>query len=128
MRLAAVAALLGALSVGPASAADAPSLVGTWTGEGRGMTPGGVAGGPLKFVVTEQDGNAFRGEISYDNGGTTYTEAVVGAIAADGKAFFQAGDDGIVTGSIDSPPSISTCYVEMGDDAQVNCATLTKQP
>jgi len=127
-KLFAAAALLAAIASGPALAQDAPDITGTWTGTGKGMTPDGVVSGKQTLVVSEQDDNAFRVEISYDVDGTTYTETAVGAIAPDGKSFFYGGDDGIVAGTIQSDTTLDICYVEMGEDAQANCARLTKQP
>lgn len=127
-RLVPIAAMLAAIIAAPALAQEAPDLKGTWSGNGKGMTPGGVVTGKQTLVVTEQDENVFRAQISYDVDGTTYTEDAVGAIAPDGKAFFYGGNDGMVAGTIQSDTTLDICYIEIGDDAQANCARLTKQP
>jgi hypothetical protein len=126
IRLVPIAAMLAAIIAAPALAQEAPDLKGTWSGNGKGMTPDGVVTGKQTLVVTEQDENVFRAQISYDVDGTTYTEDAVGAIAPDGKAFFYGGNDGMVAGTIQSDTTLDICYIEIGDDAQANCARLTK--
>ena len=128
MKLLSAAAMLAVVISVPALAQDAPDITGTLSATGKGMTPDGVVSGKQTLVVSEQDENVFRAQISFDVDGTTYTEDAVGAIAPDGKAFFYGGNDGMVAGTIQSDTTLDICYIEIGDDAQANCARLTKQP
>jgi len=123
-----VAAALVLIAALPAIAQEVPALTGTWTGNSMAMTPGGGGEGPVTFVVTEQDGSAFRADVTYPEGDKAETESVVGLVAPDGKTFLYAGDVGHATGSIHSASSLDLCYIEIGDDAVVACTRLTKQP
>jgi hypothetical protein len=124
----AVAAVLASLAF-PAFAQDAPSLVGTWTGTGEGMAPGGVVSVPITFVVTEQEGRAFRVGVTYEHDGGSHSEPNYGVIAPDGQSVFLATPDAPIIAKLQSETSLDLCYVEDGeDDALAMCARLTKAP
>ncbi len=112
-------ALAAILLAAPAIAQDVPQLVGTWKSE-SGVT----------FVIAEQNGNQFKGEVTYPSrtADGNATDAVVGAIAPDGKTVLMADDDGHNFGTLQSATLLDLCYVEVGEAPLVACAQYTKQP
>lgn len=123
--------LVAALAVAvPASAQQAPSLVGTWKGpsDGVGMEMGYV-NADYGLVVEEQRGRSFKAKVVYPVRGGTKSEPVFGTLTPDLKTLYLSGDDGIHIGTIQPDGVIDLCYLEADDDdALALCARLTKQP
>lgn len=118
------AALLFAL---PAAAAEAPSLLGTWSGQAEGVgAQDGWKKGPVTFVIGEQRGHAFTGKASYPTAAGEATADIYGTVAMDGTTVFIADDDGAYAGTI-SGQTLKLCYVESGPDASTKCLEATLQ-
>jgi hypothetical protein len=119
-----VAALLIAA---PAVADEAPSLLGTWSGEAEGVgAQDGWKKGPVSFVIGEQRGRAFTGKATYPAGGGEETSEVYGTIAMDNRTVLIADDDGAYAGTV-AGDTLSLCYVESGPDASTKCLEATRQ-
>jgi len=111
----------------PAIAADAPSLLGTWSGEAEGVgAEDGWKKGPVTFVIGEQRGRAFTGKATYPTAGGEETAEVYGTVAMDDRTIFIADDDGAYAGTVNGD-TLRLCYVESGPDASTKCLEATRQ-
>lgn len=116
--------LLMAASV--SSAADAPSLTGTWKGPGQGVgKEAGWTNDEATLEITEQRGPAFIGQVIYDK---DRREDFFGMIAADGKTVRTVDGDGLYVGAFTAPDTLDLCYFEVGADAEANCWVLKRAP
>lgn len=115
------------LLTAPAVAEDAPSLLGTWTGEmdGTGAQDGRKVG-PVTLVIGEQQGRSFTGKVSYPQGNGEGTSTFYGSIAPDGHTLSIADEDGAAVGTVDGE-RMQLCYIESGADASSACVDLTRQ-
>ena len=113
----------------PVFAQDVPSMVGTWTGRGEGVgIKDGWSSGDVTFVITEQRGSAFKGHVLYPEPDGEGRNDFVGAVALDGRTITTADEDGVSTGFLVDPNTCELCYFEPGEDAEVSCVRLTRQP
>ncbi len=114
----------------PVFAQDAPSMIGTWTGTGEGVgIKDGWSSGEITFVITEQRGSAFKGhDVLNPEPDSESRNEFVGAIALDGRTITTADEDGVTTGFLVDPNTYEVCYSKAGEDAEVTCARLTRQP
>jgi hypothetical protein len=117
--------LLSAFAATGISAAEIPSLVGTWAGTGPGYNEeaGYVNGeefGTVTFNITEQNGRIFNGEMTYLVDGVDVVEGFAGAIGADEKTLyvteFVSGYD---FGTVISEDEIELIYVQDGEQETV---------
>jgi hypothetical protein len=123
MRRLLMVGVLAVGSAGSAHAADPPSVMGTWTGEGHSISgEGWETERSYTLVVTEQRGPVFKGRNEWPGG----QEDVVGVIRADGKSIHLSNSDGVSSAMLLGPDSMEACYAEGGDDAQAVCMTLTR--
>lgn len=111
-------------SVGSAHAADAPSLMGTWTGTGPSVSAGEgwETARSYTLVVTEQRGPVFKGRNEWPGG----QEELMGVIRADGQTILLNNSDGLSLGTLLGPDQMEGCYVEGGDDAMATCMILNR--
>jgi len=115
------------LLAAPATAAEAPSLLGTWSGEAEGVgAQDGWKAGPVTFVIGEQRGRAFIGKATYPTAGGQETSDVYGTVAMDDRTVFIADDDGAYAGTV-AGDTLRLCYVESGPDASTKCLEATRQ-
>lgn len=114
----------------PVSAQDAPSMVGTWTGTSEGVgIRDGWSGGDITYVITEQRGSAFKGHDVHNRGTASESRGeFVGGVALDGRTIRTADEDGITTGLLVDPNTLEQCYYKAGEDAEVSCYRLVRQP
>lgn len=124
MRRLLVLGFLAIGSLGTAHAADAPSLLGTWTGKGPSISneAGWETERAYTLVITEQRGQVFKGHSEYTGG----QEDIFGVIRADGRSVLIDDDDGMFALSLLGPDSMEVCYVEAGADAIATCTTLAR--
>lgn len=75
--------------------AGIPVMVGTWTGNGRGVDPGGVySDATMSMVVTGQDGRLFYGTLTaVISGGETKVLPLSGIILVNKDVFITLGID-----------------------------------
>lgn len=113
----------------PVLADEVVSLVGTWSGNGEGVSlTEGWRAGPAKIVVSEQKGRAFKGQVVYEKAdGSEGASDLLGAIAPDGKSVVMAQDDGQLTATLQSSDILDICYLETGADAMAVCTRLDRQ-
>ena len=115
------------LLAAPALAADAPSLLATWSGQTEGVgVQDGWKQGPVTLVIGEQRGHAFTGTATYPEAGGEATSDIYGTVALDGRTVFIADDDGAYAGTVVGQ-TLSLCYVESGPDASTKCLEATLQ-
>jgi hypothetical protein len=114
--------LLGGL--GTAQAADAPSLLGTWSGKGPSLSSsdGWQTDRSYTLVVTEQRGAVFEGHNEWPGG----QDDVRGVIKADGTSILLSNGDGEGSATLLGPDSMEACYVEGGEDGMAACILLTR--
>jgi hypothetical protein len=108
-----------------APAADAPSLVGTWTGKTDSI--GDVYGLRTRertVHITEQTDRRFRGYFIYEAGRRDF----FGIVFPDNVSFawVSPASKGEVQGRILAPNHIAACYIEAGAEATAGCSDLTR--
>ena len=128
--LAAIAAIsahdLAAQSVAPQqSAAEIPSLIGSWSGQNHTISDKkGLLTRERTVHITEQTDRRFRGHFVYAEGRKDF----FGVIYPDNTSFTWVASDskGYNHGRILGADRISACYVEPGPDATAGCADLAR--
>ena len=127
---AALLALATLCFAAPALSQGGPSMVGTWTGKAEGVgTKDGWYSGDITFVITEQRGSAFKGhDALMPEPDSESRSEFVGAVALDGRTIMMVDEDGITTGFLVDPNTYEACYFKPGEDAEVGCGRLTRQP
>ncbi len=125
----ALSAVLFAILVSmPASAEDAVSLLGTWTGQrDRIAKVEGRRGGLATLVVTEQQGNTFAGRLKRSNPTGDEEEPLWGAFTPGGKLIMGSDDEGTYIFSLIDQNTLDYCYSETGPSPRTVCARLTRQ-
>ncbi|KQC14703.1 MAG: hypothetical protein WCY97_03865 [Methanothrix sp.] len=124
--------LLAFVLAATASAAEIPSLVGSWAGAGPGYNAaaGYIDEGVycnLTFNVTEQNGRLFNGEMTYQLDGVDIVEGFAGAIASDGETFYVAEFiSGYDVGTIISEDEIEVIYFQEGEAGEIFVKTLRR--
>lgn len=111
-------------SAGSAQAADAPSLLGTWSGTGPSVSAGEgwETGRSFTMTVTEQRGPVFKARSEWPGG----QEEMLGVIRADGQTILLTNSDGLSLATLLGPDQMEGCYVEGGDDAMATCMILNR--
>jgi len=112
----AMIAMIGA----PVAAAEAPDLIGTWTGTSRAVVAGsgghyGEGGAALQFREVEltvewieQKDGRYIGTIT----SAGHTEPKLGVLSSDGKMFVTADLDGTSVGRIIDDDHFELCYTQ----------------
>jgi hypothetical protein len=130
-----LAVLIGGSSL-PAAAQDAPDLVGTWKGTAEAVHVGptpyrtGETGvnfstNPLEFtfVISEQQGNRFVGELSTGE----FKETVIGALRPDNAGGVMLDNDGRFDFTLRDADAMDLCYGHSNQTSRVvGCYTLTR--
>jgi hypothetical protein len=121
--------ILATLISVPALSADAPSLVGTWTGQrDRIAKVEGRRGGLATLVITEQQGNTFRGHLKRSNPTGDEDEQLWGAFAPGGQLMMGSDEEGTYIFHVIDQNTLDYCYSETGPSPRTVCARLTRQP
>jgi hypothetical protein len=121
--------IVAALISVPALSADAPSLVGTWTGQRDRMAKvEGRRGGLATLVITEQQGNTFRGHLKRSNPTGDEDEQLWGAFATGGQLMMGSDEEGTYIFHVIDQNTLDYCYSETGPSPRTVCARLTRQP
>jgi hypothetical protein len=139
VRLSFVSAALLALSL-PALAADAPNLVGKWTGSVDGAvmvgdTPYRVAepgkkitfsNEPITFTfdITDQQGARFGGTMS----SAKHSETLIGHFYPDNTSGVMLDDDGQYVFTLTAPDTLQVCYEHSKPDSKVIACWTAKRP
>jgi hypothetical protein len=114
--------------VTPALSADEPQLVGTWTGQrDRIAKVEGRRGGLATLVITEQQGNTFKGHLKRSNPTGDEDEPLWGAFTPGGRLMMGSDDEGTYMFSLIDPNTLDYCYSEAGASPRTVCARLTRQ-
>jgi hypothetical protein len=114
--------------VSPALGADEPQLVGTWTGQrDRIAKVEGRRGGLATLVITEQQGNTFKGHLKRSNPTGDEDEPLWGAFTPGGRLMMGSDDEGTYMFSLIDPNTLDYCYSEAGASPRTVCARLTRQ-
>src|SRR5215467_492850 len=126
-------ALIGSLTVvvalsASALAAEAPSLVGTWTGQrDRIAKVEGRRGGLATLVITEQQGNTFAGHLKRSNPTGDEEEPLWGAFTPGAQLMMGADEEGTYIFRLIDANTLDYCYTEAGPSARAVCARLTRE-
>jgi len=121
--------IVAALISLPALGADAPSLVGTWTGQrDRIAKVEGRRGGLATLVITEQQGNTFKGHLKRSNPTGDEDEQLWGAFAPGGQLMMGSDEEGTYMFHVIDQNTLDYCYSETGPSPRTVCARLTRQP
>jgi len=126
--------ILATLVATPAFSAEAPSLVGTslvgtWTGQrDRIAKVEGRRGGLATLVVTEQQGNTFKGHLKRSNASGDEDEQLWGAFAPGGHLMMGSDEEGTYIFSLVDQSTLDYCYSETGPAPRSVCARLSRQP
>ncbi len=113
----------------PALGADAPSLVGTWTGQrDRIAKVEGRRGGLATLVITEQQGNTFAGRLKRSNPTGDEEEPLWGAFTPGAQLMMGSDDEGTYIFRLIDQNTLDYCYSETGASARSVCARLVRQP
>jgi hypothetical protein len=111
-----------------ALAADAPALVGTWTGQrDRIAKVEGRRGGLATLVITEQQGNTFVGHLKRSNPTGDEDEPLWGAFSPGGRLMMGSDDEGTYIFSLVDRNTLDYCYSETGASPRTVCARLVRQ-
>jgi hypothetical protein len=108
-----------------ASAAEVPSLVGTWTGTTDSVSVKfGMRTRERTVHITEQTDRRFRGYFDYEAGRKDF----FGVVFPDNTSFawVSTTSKGDVQGRILAPDHIAACYIEPGPEASAGCSDLTR--
>ena len=110
-------------------AAQAPDLVGNWTGNTTGYFDADGAYNLLEndsiiLAVTEQNDRLFTGSITYTREGEEIVEDFAGAIGADNKTLYIAESKGYGFGTIISEDEIELIYLADGENGRTVINTL----
>jgi hypothetical protein len=120
--------IVATLVSAPALGAEAPSLVGTWTGQrDRIAKVEGRRGGLATLVITEQQGNTFAGHLKRSNPTGDEDEPLWGAFTPGGHLMMGSDDEGTYIFSLIDQNTLDYCYSETGPTARTVCARLTRQ-
>jgi hypothetical protein len=112
----------------PAFGADSVSLVGTWTGQrDRIAKVEGRRGGPATLVISEQQGNTFKGSLKRSNSTGDEDEALWGAFTPGGKLMIGSDEEGTYIFSLINRNTLDYCYSETGASPRSVCARLTRK-
>ena len=106
-------------------AADAPNLVGTWTGKTESIgDEHGLRTRERTVHITEQTDRRFRGYFDYEAG----HKDIFGIVFPDNVSFawVSKASKGQVQGRILGPDHIAACYIEPGPGATAGCSDLTR--
>ena len=125
-------ALIGSLIIATLSAsavaAEAPSLVGTWTGQrDRIAKTDGRRGGLATLVITEQQGNTFAGHLKRSNPTGDVDEPLWGAFSPGGHLMMGSDDEGFYIFSLVDQNTLDYCYSETAPSPRTVCARLGRQ-
>ena len=123
-RIALVAAF-GIAATVTAFAAEAPNLVGTWTGKTDSIgDEHGLRTRERTVHITEQTDSRFRGYFDYEAG----HKDIFGIVFPDNVSFawVSKASKGQVQGRILGPDHIAACYIESGPDATAGCSDLKR--
>jgi hypothetical protein len=108
--------------------ADAPALVGTWTGQrDRIAKVEGRRGGLATLVITEQQGNTFIGHLKRSNPTGDEDEPLWGAFSPGGRLMMGSDDEGTYIFSLVDRNTLDYCYSETGASPRTVCARLVRQ-
>src|SRR5712691_10845971 len=111
-----------------ALSADAPSLVGTWTGQrDRIAKVEGRRGGLATLVITQQQGNTFVGHLKRSNPTGDEDEQLWGAFAPDGQLMMGSDEEGTYIFPLVDQNTLDYCYSEAGPSPRSVCARLARQ-
>jgi hypothetical protein len=109
--------------------ADAPSLVGTWTGQrDRIAKVEGRRGGLATLVITEQQGNTFIGRLKRSNPTGDEEEPLWGAFTPGGELMMGSDDEGFYIFRLVNQNTLDYCYSETRPSPRSVCARLVRQP
>jgi hypothetical protein len=112
-----------------ALSAEAPSLVGTWTGQrDRIAKVEGRRGGLATLVITQQQGNTFAGHLKRSNPTGDEDEPLWGAFSPGGHLMMGSDDEGTYMFSLVNRNTLDYCYSETGASPRTVCARLVRQP
>lgn len=112
----------------PVSGADSVSLVGTWTGpRDRIAKVEGRRGGLATLVITEQQGNTFKGSLKRSNATGDVDEPLWGAFTPGGKLMMGSDEEGTYIFSLINRNTLDYCYSETGASPRSVCARLTRK-
>jgi len=113
-------------------AAEAPDLLGNWTGswdaydEGAGFSSS--ENGSITLTFTEQQGRIFAGNITYRLNNQTGTEGFAGAIGPDDKSIYIAEfEKGYSLGTLISEDVMELIYLLDGETASVAIDRLYRE-
>jgi hypothetical protein len=121
----AAAAAFWLAAVFAAAAADAPNLVGTWTGKtDSNSVKFGMRTRDRTVHITEQTDRRFRGYFVYEDGRKDF----FGVVFPDDVSFawVSTTSKGEVHGRILGSDHIAACYIEPGPEATAGCSDLTR--
>ena len=120
--------IVATLVSAPALSAEAPSLVGTWTGQrDRIAKVEGRRGGLATLVITEQQGNTFAGHLKRSNPTGDEDEPLWGAFTPGGHLMMGSDDEGTYIFSLIDQNTLDYCYSETAPSPRSVCARLTRQ-
>jgi hypothetical protein len=132
-----LAASLALMSSSAALSQQAPNMVGTWKGTAYavhiGSNPYRVAEGngvnfpsngiEFTYVIREQHGNRFAGELS----GVKFKETIIGAIQPDNRGGIMLDDDGQYRFTLADPNTMDVCYSHLYPTSKIAaCWRLTR--
>jgi hypothetical protein len=121
--------ILATLAATPALSAEAPSLVGTWSGQrDRIAKVEGRRGGLATLIITEQQGNTFKGHLKRSNSTGDEDEQLWGAFTPGGHLIMGSDEEGTYIFSLVDQNTLDYCYSETGPAPRSVCARLSRQP
>ena len=119
---------VGAAGCAPSSdSLDATAIEGTWIGEQIGYEQGVLKETEVRYLIEDSVGGAFSGTKSWREVGGQWSEAEVfeGAFI-DSQQFYATDSDGFTVGKLTSSNSITSTYLESGEDQGAFAENLTK--
>jgi hypothetical protein len=122
----------------PADAQQPPNLLGLWKGMGTGVQVGPTLHRPaavsgvkfpdneieFTYVITEQHGNRFAGQMS----SAEAKETIIGALSPDNRSGLMLDDDGLYQFMLVEADTMDVCYSHFSTKGKfVGCMRLRRE-
>ena len=123
-----VAAICCSPALAQSRAGNAPNVEGRWVGTSEGAAVDRFVTTRSTFVVTEQQGRAFKAYAIYiEDGGPTRRSEHAGTIAMDNRTIYSVDDSGMLHATLTGPRTMDFCYFASGSIQKTTCGSYVRE-